>query len=344
MKKKFEYNLNSHAVFGSFDYGEVMADDEHHALRLAEIEIKNNVKDMNRLLEGHHSIDVDFDGLEVKEVFNFDTALREWGMNFGDECNGLLFNFDGSNNKITLRYPSSVLDGLRLAFGEVYFEVRVYRDTLNMSMYINDKFEEDFSLGFGKIPQSSPQFNDFTKFLIGQLCTVESKFAQVDECILDKENFEYTVHGFLIPRQTIKFDTYSDWDCIKGVMGQPIFDCQIDEDEDINGRIYQFQIVDLNYDVDEGIFNLDCTPKVGGGYINRDYVGVHLVFKEEEPIEYCGLDKIVEVRNFKIGDVMYEVHIDATEERVMTNVYSANGEVTPSIMVKLEKYIEKIEI
>jgi hypothetical protein len=127
-------------------------------------------------------------------------------------------------------------------------------------------------------------------------------------------------------------------------MGQPIFDCQIDDDEDENGIIYNFQIVDLNYDVDGGFFNLDDTPKVGGGYINRDYTGVHLVFKEEEPIEYCGLDKIVEVRNFKIGDVMYEVHIDATEERVMTNVYSANGEVTPSIMDRLEKYIEKIEI
>jgi hypothetical protein len=276
--------------------------------------------------------------------FNFGTALREWGMNFGDECNGLLFNFDGSNNTITLRYPSSVIDKMIGLYSEVYFEVMVVGNLISMSMFINDKHEESLNVNYGKIPTNSKGFEEFTKFLIGQLCTVESKFAEVDECILDRDKLEYTVHGFLIPRQTIGFDNYSDWDCIKGVMGQPIFDCQIDDDEDENGIIYNFQIVDLNYDVDGGFFNLDDTPKVGGGYINRDYTGVHLVFKEEEPIEYCGLDKIVEVRNFKIGDVMYEVHIDATEERVMTNVYSANGEVTPSIMDRLEKYIEKIEI
>jgi hypothetical protein len=269
-------------------------------------------------------------------------------MNFGDECNGLLFNFDGSNNKITLRYPDSVLDKLYpLAFGEVYFEIMVNGNSISIDMYINDTIDDNVDFYYGKKPTNQTDFEEFTKFLIGQLCTVESKFAEVDECILDKDKMEYTVHGFLIPRQTIGFDSYSDWNCIKGVMGQPIFDCQIDEDYDpkLESDVYNFQIVDLNYDVDEGRFDLDDTPKLGGGHINRNYTGVHLVFKEEGlEVVHHGLLKTIEVREFKIGDSLYEVVIDCEDGRTITNINAEKGEVTPQIMETLQNAVEKIEI
>jgi hypothetical protein len=132
MKKKFEYNLNSHAVYGSFDYGEVMAENKEEAMKLAIEDVIKNVREMNKALEGTgHNIEVDFDGLTVDEVFNFDTALREWGMNFNDECNGLLFNFDGSNNKITLRYPDSVVDKMIGLYSKVYFEIMVNGNSIS---------------------------------------------------------------------------------------------------------------------------------------------------------------------------------------------------------------------
>ena len=71
MKKKFEYNLNSHAVYGSFDYGEVWAENEQEALELAKKAMNSTIRLMNGALrDTGHNIDVDFDG---QEVFEFDS-------------------------------------------------------------------------------------------------------------------------------------------------------------------------------------------------------------------------------------------------------------------------------
>ena len=353
MKSKYEYNLNSYTVFGSFDYGEVIAENHQEAIDLAIDEITTDIKRMNELFNGEYSIDVDFGSLEVKEVFDFRMAMDEWGMNFGDDCNNLQFNYDKSDGKMYLRYPQSVVERMKPLFGEIYFQVSILnkeKKGLQIELYDNDRCEDDYVVTLTKLPSNSKEFNEFINYLIGQLCTVECKFANVDMCVLDKEKQEYTVEGFLIPQQTISFVTYSDWDCIHGVMGQPVFDCQIDmelyTEPDSNGgksEFYNFQYVDLNYDAEEGVFNLDDTMRPFGGSTSRLYRGTSVMFTESE-VEHCGLYSVQEVRSFRVDGIMYEVHIDSTNARVITNVYAEKGEVTDGIMKALEKAVEKIEI
>jgi hypothetical protein len=67
--KEYSYTLNTIAAWGSWDYGTVCANSEQQAIQLAKEEIKATIAKMNKALESiNHQIDVDFDGLEVKEV------------------------------------------------------------------------------------------------------------------------------------------------------------------------------------------------------------------------------------------------------------------------------------
>ena len=63
-----------------------------------------------------------------------------------------------------------------------------------------------------------------------------------------------------------KFDNFSDWDSVQDLNGEPVFDIQIDSDEDMGKTIYQFQYVNLEY--------RDDSINGYGLYTGLDYQGV----------------------------------------------------------------------
>jgi hypothetical protein len=346
MKQKYEYSLPTTSVWGSFDSGELWAKDKDEARELAEDLINNDILGINEALKNTDlSIDVDTDEVEVKLVFDLDSELTKLYEDFhGMEFNGLLFNND-IDREVFLTHPNLSDD--------IIYCVPFWDDN---DRGINFAYgEDDDDDGVGdivkhyvtvpcKLPTNKEEFEEFKIFYRGQLMTAVSKFATVDNVVLNREKKEYTVEGFLIPKQTIKFHDYSDWDSINDVTGNCVFDCQIDMEEYDDSEHYEFQFTDLNYveGDDHTGFNLDDTPKFGGGYINRDYKGVVVEFNKLE-VEYSDLDKVIEIRGFKVGGVLYEVHIDATGGREIFDVFAEYGEVTDEIRAVLDKAVEKIE-
>lgn len=73
--------------------------------------------------------------------------------------------------------------------------------------------------------------------------TFDTDEPTIDRVILNVQEQQYLMIGKGIPTQVRKFDTFSDWDSIKDLNNEPVFDVQIDE---VEGE-YQFQYVDLEY-------------------------------------------------------------------------------------------------
>jgi hypothetical protein len=55
------------------------------------------------------------------------------------------------------------------------------------------------------------------------------------------------------------------------------------------------------------------------------------------------VDKLIEIRSTQINDIWYEVHIDATEQRYIMEVYPERGEVTDEILNQLIDEVDKID-
>ncbi len=135
-----------------------------------------------------------------------------------------------------------------------------------------------FSIGDKKVfvpcerPTSYEEFDEWKKFYLGQLHVVQGKFATVETIKVDNNNKVYSVEGFLVPKQSIRFDDYSDWNSIIGHCGNPILDCQLDLDEGL-----QFQYTDYNFVIDaeegESEINLDDTQCFGSDdiFVCREY-------------------------------------------------------------------------
>jgi hypothetical protein len=269
--KIFDYKITSFSISTSFDYGEVEAENLEQAIVLAKEKINKDVDKANELLGGYYSVDIDTDEIEVEERFDLDGAVLEFMKELeGKNFNGLTFNVDPMMGTGYLAYSNEVAN--EIGDDIVFYGTPFFNGNKGVEFQMmNNGGKVTSSMVPCRVPDNAVSFERFKKFYIAQLHMVESKFAKVNKVTLDKERLEYTIEGFLVPKQTIKFDTYSDWDSIESYTGNPLFDCQIDMDEDLGEIVYQFQYMDLNYDVDEKTFNVDDTPKFGGGYINRDY-------------------------------------------------------------------------
>tara|TARA_R100000951_G_C2633371_1_gene178462 strand:+ start:965 stop:1492 length:528 start_codon:yes stop_codon:yes gene_type:complete len=81
--------------------------------------------------------------------------------------------------------------------------------------------------------------------------TFETDLPSIDRVILNTSEKQYVVIGKGIPTQVRKFDSYSDWDSVQDLNGEPVFDIQIDSDEDMGKTIYQFQYVNLIWREDQ---------------------------------------------------------------------------------------------
>jgi hypothetical protein len=81
--------------------------------------------------------------------------------------------------------------------------------------------------------------------------TFETDLPSIDRVILNVEEKTYIVIGKGLPVQVRKFDNFSDWDSVEDLNGEPVFDVQIDSDEDMGKTIYQFQYVNLIWREDE---------------------------------------------------------------------------------------------
>ena len=81
--------------------------------------------------------------------------------------------------------------------------------------------------------------------------TFETDLPSIDRVILNTSEKQYVVMGKGIPTQVRKFDSYSDWDSVQDLNGEPVFDIQIDSDEDMGKTIYQFQYVNLIWREDQ---------------------------------------------------------------------------------------------
>lgn len=74
--------------------------------------------------------------------------------------------------------------------------------------------------------------------------TFETDLPSIDRVILNVQEKQYLVIGKGIPVQLRKFDSFSDWDSVENLDGEPVFDVQIDNDPDCDNP-YQFQYVNL---------------------------------------------------------------------------------------------------
>ena len=78
--------------------------------------------------------------------------------------------------------------------------------------------------------------------------TFDTDEPSIDKVILNVEEKQYVVIGKGLPVQIKKFQDFSDWDSVKDMKGEPVFDMQMDEDIDRGKTVYCFQYVDLVWD------------------------------------------------------------------------------------------------
>jgi hypothetical protein len=80
--------------------------------------------------------------------------------------------------------------------------------------------------------------------------TFETDLPSIDRVILNVKEQQYLVIGKGIPPQLRKFHSFSDWDSVENLDGEPVFDVQIDNDPDCDNP-YQFQYVNLIWREDQ---------------------------------------------------------------------------------------------
>jgi len=85
--------------------------------------------------------------------------------------------------------------------------------------------------------------------------TFETDLPSIDRVILNVQEQQYIVIGRGLPVQVRKFDSYSDWDSVQNLDGEPVFDVQIDFDDSVKldnpNEYYQFQYVNLIWREDQ---------------------------------------------------------------------------------------------
>ena len=94
--------------------------------------------------------------------------------------------------------------------------------------------------------------------------TFETDNPSIDKVILNVEEKTYIVIGKGLPVQIKKFQDFSDWDSVKDIDGEPIFDVQIDAEE------------------------YDCKCCEGDMHYNFQYV--NLIWSNKEKLYRMGLD------------------------------------------------------
>jgi hypothetical protein len=67
-------------------------------------------------------------------------------------------------------------------------------------------------------------------------------------------------------------------------------------------------------------------------------------FKNLEQMRELFIYKKLEVFNYRHNGTWYEIHVDATEERFITDVFAEKGKVTEELINHFESVIKKIEI
>jgi hypothetical protein len=221
------------------------------------------------------------DGFDVKRGVTLSNFIQNWedkpNFNLSDELDALQQELDGQE------INGLIFVGERAQGGAWHLSFKANVPSMkSVNIFctpfagvdgITFQIENNKAFVPCKRPTSYEEFDSWKKFYIGQLFVVQGKFATVSSVEVNHEEKTYTVDGFLIPKQTNDFDEYSDWDCLVDYNGNPIVDCQIDLDEDL-----QFQFVDYNYVIDakegESEINLDDTENWGfGTYSCRNYRG-----------------------------------------------------------------------
>ena len=59
-------------------------------------------------------------------------------------------------------------------------------------------------------------------------------------------------------------------------------------------------------------------------------------------MEDIQLDKLIEIWSIKFNGTYYEVHVDATEEREIEQIFAEVGDVTDEIKTELQTIVSKI--
>lgn len=85
--------------------------------------------------------------------------------------------------------------------------------------------------------------------------TFETDLPSIDRVILNVRERQYIIIGKGLPIQVRKFDSFSDWDSVQNLDGEPVFDVQIDFDDSVKldnpNEYYQFQYVNLIWREDQ---------------------------------------------------------------------------------------------
>ena len=278
------------------------------------------------------------DFLKTK-VFDLDTELEKMYKELADTTiGGLVFKGVDFNGCVHLEFEDENV------CNSIIWCTPFWEDRNAICFAVHDFGDMDISIDVPcKQPTNDIEFAEFKKFYIGQLTVVQGKFASVDKVVVDMGKKTYTVSGYLIPKQTIKFTEFGEWNSLADFNGNPIVDCQIDFDEEV-----RFQYVDYNIimDAKEGLhleINLDDTRNFGlSTYTNRNYRDCKVELTNE--IEDCGVVQLIEVRNFKVNGINYEIHVDATNARNIIDIFCENGnKVSDEIYNLIDEAINKID-
>jgi hypothetical protein len=127
--------------------------------------------------------------------------------------------------------------------------------------------------------------------------TFDTDLPSIDRVILNPQEQQYVVIGKGIPVQVRKFDSYSDWDSVQDLNGEPVFDVQIDFDDSVKldnpNEYYQFQYVNLIWRED-----------MDNWYVGEDYQSVKVEVVTEPITEILTKSVKVEVVTESISEIL----------------------------------------
>jgi hypothetical protein len=197
--------------------------------------------------------------------------------------------------------------------------------------------------------------------------------ATIDKVYLNVKEKQYLVVGTNLPVQVIEFESFSDWDTVNDMNDEPLFDVQIDDDMSGDTVTYNFQYVNLIPNPEDD----GQTLIMGSDWRNPDKLIVTSVPISEIILMYANgftvmdvnyiakrgvMDVLARVKEKKaknssmtlttkieIYDVDYngkklEVHVNATEERFRTGVYSeVTGDIAKEVYDYIDNELKKID-
>ncbi len=154
-------------------------------------------------------------------------------------------------------------------FYQVFVLIQLALSNKIFPNWVEISYDEIFPNGmslYDEFLESNFNINEMSEYdcierFLGEYSKVVELDLRSSICVVNKVEIDvlsktYCVSGDGFPTQTITFDDFSDWDCIKGFDGSPLLDCQIDYDDGGNNDGFQFQCVNLVYticgDYDQG--------------------------------------------------------------------------------------------